>query len=131
MTNIVVGLCSIVFVLVTAIGSLGQAFVAHSRAQNAADLAALAAADAVRGLATGEPCEIAEEVVERNGGQMSDCLAERTVGLCRGRRRHTGSASEGQGEGRGRKMTRSVEHGAQQTQCGVLVQGLVAVSAFR
>ena len=75
MTNIVVGLCSIVFVLVTAIGSLGQAFVAHSRAQNAADLAALAAADAVRGLATGEPCEIDEDVVERNGGQMSDCRA--------------------------------------------------------
>lgn len=32
MTNIVVGLCSIVLVLVAAIGSLGQAFVAHSRA---------------------------------------------------------------------------------------------------
>src|SRR5699024_11015826 len=32
-------------------------------------------ADVVRGLATGEPCEIAEEGVERNGGQMSDCRA--------------------------------------------------------
>src|SRR5699024_12412336 len=72
MTNIVVGLCSIVFVLVTAIGSLGQAFVVHSRAQNAADLAALAAADAVSGVATSKPCEIAEEGVERSGGQMSD-----------------------------------------------------------
>ncbi|UVI37030.1 Rv3654c family TadE-like protein [Brevibacterium spongiae] len=75
MTNIVVGLCSIVLILVTAIGGLSQAFVAHSQAQNAADLAALAAADAVRGLATGEPCEIAKEVAERNGGDLSDCVA--------------------------------------------------------
>lgn len=75
MTNIVVGLCSIVLILVTAVGSLGQAFAAHSQAQNAADLAALAAADAVRGLATGEPCEIAEEVAERNGGRLDDCVA--------------------------------------------------------
>jgi secretion/DNA translocation related TadE-like protein len=75
MTNIVVGLCSIVFVLVAAIGSLGQAFVAHSRAQSAADLAALAAADAVRGLATGEPCETAKEVAKRNGGHLKDCRA--------------------------------------------------------
>lgn len=75
MTNIVVGLCSIVLVLVTAVGSLSQAFAAHSQAQNAADLAALAAADAVRGLATGEPCEIAKEVAERNGGSLSDCVA--------------------------------------------------------
>lgn len=75
MTNIVVGFCSIVLILVTAIGSLGQAFVAHSRAQNAADLAALAAADAVRGLAPGEPCEIAKEVAKRNGGHLTDCRA--------------------------------------------------------
>ena len=56
MTNIVVGLCSMILVLVTAIGGLSQAFAAHSTAQSAADLAAHAAADAVRGLATGEPC---------------------------------------------------------------------------
>ncbi|MGO2035906.1 MAG: Rv3654c family TadE-like protein [Brevibacterium sp.] len=75
MTNIVVGLASMVLVLVTAIGSLGQAFVAHSRAQSAADLAALAAADAVRGLATGEPCDIAKEVAKKNGGSVVDCRA--------------------------------------------------------
>lgn len=78
MTNIVVGLCSIILILVTAIGSLSQAFVAHSTAQSAADLAALAAADAIRGLASGEPCEIAKEVAKRNGGTMSDCRASRT-----------------------------------------------------
>lgn len=75
MTNIVVGLCSIILILVTAIGSLSQAFVAHSTAQSAADLAALSAADAIRGLASGEPCEIAKEVAKRNGGTLSDCRA--------------------------------------------------------
>lgn len=75
MTNIVVGLCSIILVLVTAIGSLSQAFVAHSTAQSAADLAVLAAADAVRGLAAGEPCDIAKEVATRNGGVLKDCRA--------------------------------------------------------
>ncbi|MCI4012886.1 Rv3654c family TadE-like protein [Brevibacterium sp. ZH18] len=75
MTNIVVGLCSMILVLVTAIGGLSQAFVAHTTAQSAADLAVLAAADAVRGLAAGEPCDVAEEVAKKNGGTVRDCRA--------------------------------------------------------
>ena len=75
MTNIVIGLCGVILGLVTAIGALSQAFVAHSTAQAAADLAALAAADAVRGLAPGDPCEAAKEVSERNGAVMRDCRA--------------------------------------------------------
>ncbi|WP_309132229.1 Rv3654c family TadE-like protein [Brevibacterium sp.] len=75
MTSIVVGLCSLLIVLVTAIGGLTQAFVAHSTAQNAADLGALAAADAVRGLATGDPCEVAKDVAGRNGATVRDCRA--------------------------------------------------------
>ncbi len=75
MTSIVVGLCSLILLLVTAIGGLTQAFVAHSTAQNAADLAALAAADAVRGLAPGDPCEVGKEVAERNGATVRDCRA--------------------------------------------------------
>lgn len=73
MTNIVFGLCAMLIVLVTALGVLTQAFVAHSTAQSAADLAALAAADAVRGLAPGEPCGIAEEVAGRNGARIRAC----------------------------------------------------------
>ena len=69
MTNIVIGLCAVILGLVTAIGALSQAFVAHSTAQAAADLAALAAADAVRGLSPGQ------EVSERNGAVMRDCRA--------------------------------------------------------
>lgn len=75
MTNIVVGLCSMILVLVTAIGSLSQAFAAHSTAQSAADLAVLAAADAVRGLAAGDPCDIAKQVAKRNGAVLDDCRA--------------------------------------------------------
>lgn len=75
MTNIVVGLCSMILVLVTAIGGLSQAFAAHSTAQSAADLAVLAAADAVRGLAAGEPCDVAKKVAKRNGAVVNDCRA--------------------------------------------------------
>lgn len=75
MTNIVLGLCSLVIVVVTALGTLSQAFLAHSGAQAAADLAVLAAADAVRGLAPGTPCEVAKEVAERNGATLIDCRA--------------------------------------------------------
>lgn len=75
MTNIVIGLCGMILAFVTAIGALSQAFVAHSTAQAAADLAALAAADAARGLATGDPCESAKEVAERNGATLRDCRA--------------------------------------------------------
>lgn len=75
MTNIVIGLCAVILSLVTAIGALSQAFAAHSTAQAAADLAALAAADAVRGTAPGDPCEIGKEVSRRNGATMRDCRA--------------------------------------------------------
>ena len=62
-----------ILIFVTAIGGLSQAFVAHSRAQSAADLAVLAAADAVRGLAAGEPCDVAKDVAKRNGAHLRDC----------------------------------------------------------
>lgn len=75
MTNIVVGLCSLIMVFVAALGGLSQAFAAHSTAQSAADLAVLAAADAVRGIAPGEPCAVAKEVAKRNGGVVNDCRA--------------------------------------------------------
>lgn len=78
MTNIVVGLCSLIMVFVAALGGLSQAFAAHSTAQSAADLAVLAAADAVRGLATGEPCDMAKEVAKRNGAVVTDCRASKS-----------------------------------------------------
>ncbi len=45
-----------------------------AQAQRAADLAALAAADAHRGLTHFEPCAIAGEVAQRNGAELESCL---------------------------------------------------------
>lgn len=52
---------------------LGQSTVMAFRAAAAADLAALAAADAARGITAGEPCRVAEEVARRNGAQLLSC----------------------------------------------------------
>lgn len=44
-----------------------------AQAQRAADLAALAAADAHRGLTALPPCAIAGQVAERNGAELERC----------------------------------------------------------
>ncbi len=44
-----------------------------SRAAAAADLAALAAADAARGITAGQPCAIAAEVARRNNARVLSC----------------------------------------------------------
>uniref|UniRef100_UPI0025BA570D Rv3654c family TadE-like protein n=1 Tax=Brevibacterium sp. TaxID=1701 RepID=UPI0025BA570D len=46
---------------------------AKSQADAAADLAALAAVQALTA-GEGEPCEVAEEVAERNGGSVTECI---------------------------------------------------------
>ena len=50
-----------------------QVQVAASRAAVAADLAALAAADAARGLMIGDPCTLAEQTVTAHGASMTSC----------------------------------------------------------
>lgn len=55
---------------------LGQALVASARAAAAADLSALAAADAERGLRSGAACAIAREVAELNGAALVGCDVE-------------------------------------------------------
>jgi secretion/DNA translocation related TadE-like protein len=52
---------------------LSQSAVTAYRAAAAADLAALAAADAARGITAGEPCAVAEAVARRNGARMLSC----------------------------------------------------------
>lgn len=52
---------------------LSHSVVLASRAAAAADLAALAAADAARGITAGEPCRVAEEVARRNGARVLGC----------------------------------------------------------
>jgi secretion/DNA translocation related TadE-like protein len=46
--------------------------IAQSRAETAADLAALAGADALAA-AHGQPCEVAAEAADRNGAQLVAC----------------------------------------------------------
>lgn len=52
---------------------LGTAAAAAARAGAAADLAALAAADALRGLVPSEPCALAEQTAARHGAALTRC----------------------------------------------------------
>ncbi|AMB60507.1 hypothetical protein AWU67_11530 [Microterricola viridarii] len=49
------------------------AFLASQRAANAADAAALAAADVASGAFPGEPCVLAAAAARANGGELSAC----------------------------------------------------------
>lgn len=51
---------------------LGTGVIAQSRAETAADLAALAGADALAA-AHGQPCEVAAEAADRNGALLVIC----------------------------------------------------------
>jgi len=55
-----------------ALSLLGLGVAAQARADTAADLAALAGADALA-VRSGDPCPIAEEVARRNGAQLAAC----------------------------------------------------------
>lgn len=67
------GLALVLITLLAALMLVVQAAVGASRTAAAADLAALAAADAARGLTTGDPCGIARAVAEENGVELIDC----------------------------------------------------------
>jgi secretion/DNA translocation related TadE-like protein len=72
-TVLILGICLAAFVLLAAVGGLGVAAVARHRAQSAADLAALAAADVLAGGSGGLPCTAASRVVAANGGDLAGC----------------------------------------------------------
>ncbi|TQL73647.1 secretion/DNA translocation related TadE-like protein [Enteractinococcus coprophilus] len=59
--------------LLAAALTLIQVHVAASRAAVAADLAALSAADAARGLMIGEPCALAASTVSAHGATLDSC----------------------------------------------------------
>lgn len=54
-------------------------FVASQRAVNAADAAALAAADVISGLLPGVACELAAHVAARNGAVLNSCKPQGAV----------------------------------------------------
>ena len=73
-TVLVLGVLAVIVVLAVALAALGAAHQARVQAQTAADLAAIAAATALR---DGYPaCDVAGQVVARNGGQLLTCTTE-------------------------------------------------------
>ncbi len=73
-TVLVLALAAVVVLLALAVAALGAAQRARGAAQAAADLGALAAAQALRhGI---DPCPTAEAVVDRNGAVLARCEPE-------------------------------------------------------
>lgn len=72
-TVLAAGLGLVVVTVMAMMLLLAQAAVHASRAAAAADLAALAAADALRGITTGEPCGVAAEVAARHHATVLSC----------------------------------------------------------
>ena len=82
-TVLVVGLVAAVLVLVAGLGLVATGYLARSRAQTAADMAALAAADAVaappgvrvgrEAQAAADPCGRARETAARNAAVLTGC----------------------------------------------------------
>lgn len=68
-----VALIGAIMMLAVVVAAVGHVAWAHHRARTAADLAALAAADVARGLASGEPCAAARRVAEANGARFKGC----------------------------------------------------------
>jgi secretion/DNA translocation related TadE-like protein len=69
-------LLAAVWLAITAAGSLaylGSAVIARHRAESAADLAALAAAEVLLGRSDGEPCQAARRVASWGGGTVTSC----------------------------------------------------------
>ncbi len=75
-TVLVLGAGMLLLILCMAVLLLLQTAVAASRAATAADLAALAAADTVRELRLGDPCQVAGEVAARNGAVLASCSVD-------------------------------------------------------
>ncbi|MFK0039552.1 Rv3654c family TadE-like protein [Paenarthrobacter sp. NPDC090517] len=72
-TVLALGLGAVVMAMLLGLLFLAQAGVMASRAASAADLAALAAADAARGLASGEPCAVAADVAAKHDVRLTSC----------------------------------------------------------
>lgn len=72
-TVLALGLVFAMLLLLGMVLMLGQGVSAAGRAATAADLSALAAADAYRGLSSGAPCQLAADVAARHGASLMAC----------------------------------------------------------
>lgn len=73
-TVLAAGLAMVVLVAAAVVMLLTQSAVHASRAASAADLAALAGADALRGITAGQPCAVAREVALRHAATVLSCV---------------------------------------------------------
>jgi secretion/DNA translocation related TadE-like protein len=72
-TVLATGLVLLLCLMLVAVAAVIQAGMVSAQAGKAADLAALAGADAARGLLAGEPCSLAAEVADKQEAEMSVC----------------------------------------------------------
>jgi secretion/DNA translocation related TadE-like protein len=72
-TVLAAGLALVLVLAMALMLMLAQSAVMASRAASAADLAALAAADALRGLTSGAPCAVAADVAGRHAATLTGC----------------------------------------------------------
>lgn len=70
-TLFAVSCLAVLLLLGAALGVVAAMVSAHRVAQSAADLGALAAADAIG--TTGDPCGVGAETVSKNGARLVDC----------------------------------------------------------
>lgn len=75
-TTLMAGIAMTALLLLSVVVLFAQASVAASRAATAADLSALAAADAARGLRDGSPCVVAAEVALHHDARLTGCSIE-------------------------------------------------------
>ena len=72
-TVLALAIIAALLVLTVVIAGLIGVVSANRRASAAADLSALAAADAYRRLTEGDPCKVAAELAERHGAHLESC----------------------------------------------------------
>lgn len=73
-TVLALGIVAVLLIMTVTVAGLIGVVSANRRASSAADLSALAAADAYRGLASGDPCEVAKEWAVKNGARLEACI---------------------------------------------------------
>ena len=72
-TVLALAIIAALLVVTVVIAGLIGVVSANRRASAAADLSALAAADAYRGLTEGDPCAVAADLAERHGAHLESC----------------------------------------------------------
>lgn len=72
-TVLALTIIAVLLVMTVVIAGLIGVVSANRRASAAADLSALAAADAYRGLTEGDPCAVAADLAERHGAHLESC----------------------------------------------------------